>query len=175
MPLHRRMTWANAPLVTLTLVLLNCLVYLCLQSGDDGVLRRAQDYYSQSHLGQTEFPAYQSWLRDHPDTPDGAERLKAMQTGQTDLKIAVIQSDHAFITALHDDRVIAPSNPDYTEWHAKRAEFEGIYDSTFTSRHALRFSHVEPGRMFWAMFMHGGLEHLLGNMLLLLMLGLLVE
>lgn len=175
MPLHRRMTWANAPVVTLTLVLLNCIVYLFLQSGDDRVLRRAQDYYIQSHLGRTEFPAYESWLRDHPGRQDGARRLKAMQMGRPDLKIAVIQSDHEFIAALHDDRVIAPANPAYAEWHTKRAQFERIYDSTFTSRHALRFSHVEPGRMFWAMFMHGGLEHLLGNMLFLLVLGLLVE
>src|SRR5690242_1054581 len=100
MPLHRRMTLANAPVVTLTLVLLNCIVYLFLQSGDDRVLRRARDYYIQSQLGRTEFPAYESWLRDHPGSPDGAQRLKAMQMGRPDLKIAVIQSDHAFIAAL---------------------------------------------------------------------------
>jgi membrane associated rhomboid family serine protease len=53
--------------------------------------------------------------------------------------------------------------------------FERLYDSTVTARLALRFSHVEPARMVWSMFMHGGLEHLLGNMIFLLVLGLLVE
>jgi membrane associated rhomboid family serine protease len=175
MPLHRRMTLANAPVVTLTLVLLNCLVYLFLQSGDDRVLRNANDYYVQSQLGRTEFPAYDSWLRDHPGSHDGAQRLKAMRMGRPELKIAVIQSDHAFLAALHDDLVIDRANPDYADWHAKRTEFDHIYGSTFIARHALRFSHIEPGRMFWAMFMHGGLEHLLGNMIFLLVLGLLVE
>ena len=50
MPLHRRMTLANAPVVTLMLVLLNCIVYLFLQSGDDRVRRQANDYYVQSQL-----------------------------------------------------------------------------------------------------------------------------
>jgi membrane associated rhomboid family serine protease len=175
MPLHRRMTLANAPVVTLILVLLNCIVYLFLQSGDDRVRRDARDYYLQSQLGRTEFPAYDSWLRDHPGSDDAAQRLKVMRMGRPDLKIAAIQSDPAFLAALHDDLVIDPSNPDYADWHSKRAEFERMYDSTFTARHALRFSHVEPARMVWSMFMHGGLEHLLGNMIFLLVLGLLVE
>ena len=174
-PLHRRMTLANAPVVTLALVLLNCIVYLFLQSGDDRVRRDARDYYIQSQLGRTEFPAYDSWLRDHPGSRDGAQRLKAMRMGRPEVKIAAIQSDHAFLAALHDDRVIDRANPDYADWHNKRAEFERIYDSTFTARHALRFSHIEPARMAWSMFMHGGLEHLLGNMIFLLVLGLLVE
>lgn len=169
------MTLANAPVVTLTLVLLNCFVYFFLQSGDDRVLRHALDYYRQSQLGRIEFPAYDNWLRDHADGHDGEQRLKAMQGGRTELKIALIESDRKFLAALHGDLVIDPTNPNYADWHAKRTEFDRIRGSTFTSRHALRFSHVEPGRMFWGMFLHGGLEHLLGNMIFLLVLGLLVE
>lgn len=175
MPLHRRMTLANAPVVTLTLILLNCFVYFFLQSGDDRVLRHALDYYRQSQLGRTEFPAYEDWLREHADSHDDGQRLKAMQDGRTELKIALIESDSRFLAALNADRVIDPANADYADWHAKRAEFDRIRDSTFTATHALRFSHVEPVRMFWGMFMHGGLEHLLGNMIFLLVLGLLVE
>ena len=175
MPLHRRMTWANAPVVTLTLIILNCFVYLFLQSGDDRVLRNALDYYQQSQLGRIEFPAYANWLVQHADSHDDQQRLKAMLVARPELKIALIESDHDFLAALHADRVVNPTNANYADWHAKRTEFDRIRDSTFTSRHALRFSHVEPGRMFWAMFMHGGMEHLIGNMIFLLMLGLLVE
>ncbi|MGA9334000.1 MAG: rhomboid family intramembrane serine protease [Rudaea sp.] len=175
MPLHRRMTWANAPVVTLTLVLINCFVYFFLQSGDDQVLRSALDYYQHSQLGRIEFPAYGNWLRDHADNREGRQRLKAMQVAPPDLKVALIESDEKFLDALHANRVIEAANADYADWHAKRAEFERIRNSAFTSRHALRFSHIEPGRMTWAMFMHGGLEHLLGNMIFLLVLGLLVE
>ena len=175
MPLHRRMTLANAPVVTLTLLLLNCFVYIFLQSGDDRVLRDAFGYYQQSQLGRIEFPAYDHWLRDQADNRNREQRLKAMQTVRPELKVALIESDQKFLAALHADRVIRPTNANYADWHAERTEFDRIRDSTFTSRHALRFSHIEPGRMFWAMFMHGGLEHLIGNMVFLLVLGLLVE
>ncbi|MCB1579160.1 MAG: rhomboid family intramembrane serine protease, partial [Xanthomonadales bacterium] len=80
LPLHRRMTLANAPMVTLTLILLNCLVYFALQSGDDRVLGQALDYYAQSDLGRTEFPAYQDWLLEHADNEDSDLRLQSMQT-----------------------------------------------------------------------------------------------
>ncbi|SFN26525.1 Rhomboid family protein [Dokdonella immobilis] len=175
MPLHRRMTMANAPLVTLTLILLNCAVYFFLQSGDDRVLQQALDYYQKSELGKIEFPAYSDWLRDHVGDDDAEQRLEAMQGAPPELKLALIESDPIFLEALRADQIIDPGHQGHAEWRAKRTEFDRIRDSTFTSGHALRFSNVEPGRMAWAMFMHGGLEHLVGNMLFLLILGLLVE
>lgn len=171
-PLHRRMTWANAPVITLALVLLNCFVYFFLQSGDDRVLHQALDYYAQSHLGRIEFPAYVDWLQENAGNP---KRLQAMAIAPPELKVALIESDAKFLTALHADRVITPQNDDYADWHTKRAEFDRIRNSAFTASHALRFSHFEPGRMLWGMFMHGGMEHLIGNMIFLLILGLLVE
>jgi membrane associated rhomboid family serine protease len=174
MPLHRRLTLATAPVVTITLILLNCVVFFFLQSGDDRVLRDALDYYQQSQLGVIEFPAYESWLRDHAGDVDG-QRLEAMQEAHPKLKVALIESDAEFLDQLRTDRVILPSNQGYAEWRAKRVEFDRIRDSAFTSRHALRFTNIEPGRMSWAMFMHGGLDHLIGNMVFLLVLGLLVE
>jgi membrane associated rhomboid family serine protease len=175
MPLHRRMTMANAPVVTLTLILLNCFVYFFLQSGDDRVLRDAFAYYQQSQLGLVEFPVYDNWLHEHAEDPDVGQRLEAMQDARPELKVALIESDEEFLAALRADQVILPGSEGYVDWRAKRAEFDRIRDSAFTSRHALRFSRVEPGRMSWAMFMHGGLEHLIGNMVFLLVLGLLVE
>jgi membrane associated rhomboid family serine protease len=175
MPLHRRMTMANAPVVTLTLILLNCFVYFFLQSGDDRVLRDALDYYQQSQLGLIEFPAYDDWLQDHADEGDAGQRLEAMKDARPEFKLALIESDRAFLAELRADLVIDSTNQDYVRWHEKRVEFDRIRDSAFTARHAVRFSNVEPGRMAWAMFMHGGLEHLIGNMIFLLVLGLLVE
>jgi hypothetical protein len=56
-PLHRRLTLATVPLVTVALILLNCFVFLFLQSGDERVERRAREYYAQAQLGTVEFPA----------------------------------------------------------------------------------------------------------------------
>lgn len=172
MPLHRRMTRANLPIITFALVALNVCVFVFLQSGDTRIMQRAAHYYAQTHLGRIEFPAYTDWLRHH----DGdRQHLAIMQRGRPGTKLALIESDRQFLAALHAGRIIEPTQAGYAQWHADRAAFERIRAEAFTPRHAMRFTHIEPGRMLWAMFMHGGVMHLVGNMLFLVVLGLLVE
>ena len=172
-PLHRALTRANFPFVTLALVAINCFVFLFLQSGDTQIERRAMAYYEQTDLGKIESPAYIEWLRAHSE--HDPQRLEAAQSGPPRLRIALIESDAKFLDALHAGKIIAPDDPRYADWHAHRTEFERIRDSAFTNSHELRFSHIEPGRMFTAMFLHGSLDHLIGNMIFLAVLGLLVE
>ncbi len=172
LPLHRRPTWENFPLATVILVLVNCFVFAFLQSGDDRAYRRAFDYYQQSDLGRIEFPAYAAWLHDREKS---AQRALFMAEKSPDARIVAIESDDTFLDALHADRVIAADSRDYAQWHESREEFERLRDLAFTPRHVIRFSHVEPWRMLTAMFMHGGMEHLIGNMIFLAILGMLVE
>jgi membrane associated rhomboid family serine protease len=172
LPLHRSLSRSNFPLLTVLLIIANIFVFAFLQSGDAAVERRAVEYYQQTGLGEIEFPAYLAWLREHGGDP---HKIEFTQSAPAPIQLNLIESDEAFMAALHADRVIAPTNPDYSGWHEKRAEFDRILDSTFTSSHAIRFSHVEPGRMLWAMFMHGGFDHILGNMIFLAILGMLVE
>ena len=172
LPLQRRMTWANAPRVTLALIVLNVLVFVFLQGGDSRIMQQAAGYYLGSDLGRIEFPVYDAWLRDHDADP---QHLDLMRRGPPIAKLSLLESDADFLDALHTDRLIAPDNPDYAAWKASRKHFEQIRARAFTSGHATRLSHVEPGRILWGMFMHGGVMHLLGNMFFLLVLGLLVE
>ena len=172
-PLHRRMTWANAPLVTLALVLANCFVFAFLQSSDGEAIHHATKYYTQARLAAVEGPAYKTWLRDH-EGKDEHEKLAALDKDPA-LAFAQIQGDDEFLDALDADKIIVPGSPEYENWKPKRTEFERLLNGAFTLRHDLRFAHFEPGRIFWAMFMHGGAEHLIGNMIFLIVLGLLVE
>ena len=172
LPLHRSLSRSNFPLLTVLLILANFFVYAFLQSGDGPVYHHAFEYYQQAGLGEIEFPAYLAWLREHGGDP---HKIEFAQSASAESTLGMIESDEAFMSALHADRVIAPTNPDYVGWHEKRVEFDRILDSTFTGSHAIRFSHVEPGRMLWAMFMHGGIDHIVGNMIFLAILGMLVE
>ena len=171
-PLHRRLTRANFPLVTLLLILVNCFVYAFFQSGDDRVYHRAADYYASAGLDKIEFPAYREWLGSRPKE---ARRLALAQKGTSETMLGLIESDDEFLAALHADGVITPAQEGYAQWREQRAQFERIWDGAFTPSHELRFSHFEPTRMFAAMFLHGGAEHLIGNMIFLAVLGLLVE
>jgi membrane associated rhomboid family serine protease len=172
LPLHRSLSRSNFPVLTVLLIIANFFVFAFLQSGDASVERRAVAYYQQAGLGAIEFPAYLAWQRGHGGD---AHEIDLAQSAPEPIQLRLIESDEAFMAALHADRVILPTNPDYAGWHEKRVEFDRILDSTFTSSHAIRFSHVEPARMLWAMFMHGGIDHIVGNMIFLAILGMLVE
>lgn len=171
-PLHRSLSRSNFPLLTLLLILANIFVYAFLQSGDAAVEQRAVGYYQQSDLGKIEFPAYLAWMQEHGSD---ARKLELAQDAPAEVQVGLIESDDAFLAALHSDRIIAPTHPGYADWHRNRAEFDGILDSTFSRSHAIRFTQVEPGRVLWAMFMHGSMDHIIGNMIFLAILGMLVE
>jgi membrane associated rhomboid family serine protease len=174
-PLHRRLTAANFPYVTALLIAINVLVFFGWQSGDEKVLEQAAAYYESVHLDQYEMPAYQAWLqkqaRHAPVLPPDA----AGDYSQAQLALAMIQRDNQFLAALRADRVITPDLAGYAAWRPLRSEFDRQWQLSFTERHLMHFSEIDISRMFSAMFLHGGIGHLFGNMLFLAFLGLLVE
>lgn len=170
-PLHRRPTWENFPLVTAILILINVFVFAALQSRDDKAYAQAVEFYTSTGLPNFESHAYEDWLRAHNKSARVEPFAKLMPAQQ----IMVIESDAEFLKALDADLVITPQQKDYQYWKDNRVKFEAMRDMAFTQRHLMRYSHFEPDRIFTAMFMHGGMEHLIGNMVFLALLGLLVE
>ena len=173
LPLHRPLTAATFPYATALLILLNVLVFLGWQAGDDARMETAARYYDSVALHEVELPAYLEWRRAHAQpapTPHGDPRIPpSVQSALW------IQGDEAFLADLRADRVITPDHEAYPQWKPQRAEFDRLWGDNFTQRHLLRFSEIDVGRMFSAMFLHGGVGHLLGNMVFLAFLGLLVE
>ncbi len=170
-PLHRRPTWENFPLVTAILILVNVFVFAAFQSKDDRAYREAVEYYQTVHLDSEEVPAYAGWMREHGRSKD-VEKFVDLSPA---LHAQVIESDPKFLKALDTDQIIKPDAKGYASWKERRTRFEELRDAAFTEKHMLRFSHFEPGRIFSSMFLHGGMEHLIGNMVFLALLGLLVE
>jgi membrane associated rhomboid family serine protease len=171
-PLHRSLNWANFPLMTAALILLNGFVFFGLQSGDEAVFERAFEQYSASGLDRIEFPAFLDWQKQHEKD---ARVRDAMRVAPAEFKLRLLQADDGFVDALQAGRIVSPTQEGYANWREKRAEFDRLWSESWTERFKLRFSHVEPERMFGAMFLHGGFGHLFGNMIFLALLGLLVE
>ncbi len=171
-PLHRSLSWTNFPLMTAALILVNFFVFFGLQSGDEAVFERAFEQYRASGLDRIEFPAFVDWQNSHARD---ARAREAMQAAPAQFKLQLLQSDAEFVDALQLGQIIMPTRADYATWREKRDEFDRLWSESVTERFKLRFSHVEPARMFGAMFLHGGVGHLVGNMIFLALLGLLVE
>jgi membrane associated rhomboid family serine protease len=176
LPMHRALTRANFPWTTFGLILANVFVFLGLQLGDDGVRDRALAYYVDADLAQWEFPAYREWLDAHVEATDRARAFTHFaDAGNVAIAVQVLQSDVDFVAALDADQVIAPELAGHAQWRELRREFDRLWEGGFTERWMLRYSEFSPPRILGSMFLHGGIGHLLGNMLFLALLGLLVE
>ena len=77
LPLHKKLTGATFPLVTLLLVLANVFVFVFLQGGDNAVETRALSFWRSSGLAALELPVYTQHLRARGDT-DLAQFLDEM-------------------------------------------------------------------------------------------------
>ena len=176
MPLHRALTRANVPWVTLGLVLVNVFVFVALQGGDDARYASAMAFYAEHHLDAREFPLYAAWLeRERPAQADMRSLMTEGNAVEYPEGIARIQADARFLAELDADRIVTPDADGYAQWKVDRDAFDGEWNRIFTERWKLRFSELAPSRMLGAMFLHASFGHLIGNMLFLAVLGLLVE
>ena len=176
MPLHRALTRANFPWITLALVLANVFVFFALELADGTDLAKAHAFYVEHDLGARELPAYRAWLERERGADDDALGTLDAAGDETDIAVlAQIESDAPFLADLAADRVIAPDAEGYAGWKADRAAFDALWNRNVAQRWVLRFSEIDAKRMLGAMFLHGGFGHLAGNMVFLAVLGLLVE
>jgi membrane associated rhomboid family serine protease len=174
-PFHRKPTYATFPWVTLLLVLVNVFVYVALQRPDDARHARAVEAYAQSRLAEIEVPAYRAYVMDTP-TILWRERWLQMPAEYQDQVLAMqLNSDEAFLAELRAGKWLTADSAQQVEWQLLRAQLDATWKPSFTERHLLRQSEVAPSRMFSAMFLHGDATHLIGNMVFLVLLGLVVE
>jgi membrane associated rhomboid family serine protease len=174
LPLHRPLTAATFPYATALLILLNVLVFFGWQSGDEQARDTAAHYYLDAGLADLEAPAYARWRKEHPRAPE-VELPRAHGMPPEIVTLARIQQDLAFLADLRAGKVITPQDADYARWLPLRTEFDRLWGRSFTDRHSMRFSELDVGRMFSAMFLHGDTGHLVGNMVFLAFVGMLVE
>lgn len=182
-PLHRRPTAANWPWLTTLLILLNVFVFFVGQRRDDAAFQEAQRRWEQSGLAQIEVPLFLMWQQHDPAgvTPQAVDEVAQSLRNQPQMGAMLfpaVQVDHRFLAALADGGALADArralDPEQT-WTQRRGEVERALSQSLTWRMALRYDRIETRRLIGSMFLHGGLDHLAGNMLFLALLGLLVE
>ncbi len=175
-PIHKKITAKNFPLVTFLLILANCLVYFIFQTDDKRIFQESLDYYVKSELPKIEFPRYEEYLKSY-----GREWQSAVVGDETDevirnrYRLMQMESDAEFMSALKGGEIVHAHEQIYPQWKRLRERYESILEGSFTQRFLLRYNEINPVTAFSHMFMHGGIDHLLGNMLFLLFLGILVE
>jgi membrane associated rhomboid family serine protease len=167
----------SLPVVTGLIVLACVVVMYGYQDKDPARLQTAVDFYRDSGLERIEVPRYQAYLAERTD-PGVAERLHLLQAAppKSDFPRQLLESDARFQSDLHAHKVVREDDPVYPSWSADRLRYDELAHATVEARYDLSRAQVsQPWRFVTYAFLHGSLSHLLGNMLVLVLVGPFVE
>lgn len=177
LPVNKKIDWKRAPVVTLLLVLINCVVYFGFQTRDNERVIEAYKYYHKSRLPAVEFPAYLRYLENGGDITHAAEFSQMVDAGDPGFFAAVrtLQADGAFLARLRAGEVITSSHPDFSYWQHERVRFDELLGRSIADRYGFTPRLHEPVTAFTHMFLHGSVMHLVGNMVFLFLIGFMIE
>lgn len=177
-PADARFSQCRWPLLTLLLVLVNVVVFAAVQSSDGRQWREATQYYFSGDLPGLEFPRYLEDLRRRDEHSAAARLSAALKDHGAEGAVAVLtslQADEDFLRRLHQGQVIRSEAAEYGSWQAQRRHFDQLLTRIAGLHYALDSAEPRAVTLFSHMFLHGGLSHLFGNMVVLLLVGTLVE
>ncbi len=173
-PLHKPLRVATFPWVTALLILANVFVFIVFQAGDEARMEAAWRYFESSGLAKVEVPRYLDYRVQQGPALADRERLLLSGTMGSAVALQRIQSDARFRASLAaDPPAWGPEHPQ--DWATTRAKLDRDWDRLFTAKWLMHYDRFEPVNIVTAMFLHGGVGHLIGNMVFLALLGLLVE
>jgi membrane associated rhomboid family serine protease len=177
-PLNDKPDWRNPPWITILLVLVNVIVFFGPQARDNAAEENAAGYYLRSGLPRLELPRYVEYLRTQSDRASRvwADRItRALAAGNFKGPYSVMRHDLRFRARLEAGQVVRPDEPEYAQWREQRMRYDAIRGTPFTERWASNPSDWKPVTAITAVFLHGGVAHLLGNMVFLFVFGYTVE
>ena len=174
-PITGKISWRNPPVVTIALIVVNCLVFFIFQLSEGQKYLEAEQYYYDSGLAQIELERYWQYVeaKDDVEAPsdlDVAEDEALIYTWRM-----TMFADAEFMERLSNDEIITPDDPTYSEWKEMRETYTQMLEATVTMRYGFRPAHPSLVTIMTHMFLHGGFGHLLGNMVFLWLVGCLLE
>ncbi len=176
LPLHKPLNSQTLPWVTLLLIVVNCWVYFALQAPAESRAQQAIAFYLSANLGEHEFPAFIAQIEPKERRQQYQEISQLEEPWRSTLLVPELQADANFQRSLDAGKILPVTSASYPNYHQQRQQFDALWQrANFTERFAHRTGTFNPLTMLTSTFLHGSFEHLLGNMLMLLIVGLLVE
>lgn len=181
-PAEREIDWKRPPWITLALILINFLVFTLYQGEDTTKLRTAVKTYLDDGLLPMEQPLYTDYLQ-RDIRLHGADRGDDLQAVQQDIshhhKLALavrMLEDRGFYDYVRHNGQLYWLPDKFQQWQQARADIQQQYlDKLSYWAFGLIPSHIEVADLFVYQFLHGGWEHIIGNMVFLFLLGFTVE
>ena len=174
-PVTGKISRNNLPLITIGLILINCLVYFIFQLNDQRRSYEALTFYFTSGLSEIEMPRYIQY-RDKASAENSEPQVLEQLTDEElwNLYLAM-NSDTEFIEKLRSDQIVTPHDAEYATWSQYRNQYEYMESKITSANYGLIPSQAKPLTFFTYMFLHGSFQHLLGNMVFLWLVGCMIE
>ncbi len=162
----------KTPLVCLALILINAFIYFFIQSGDPEIHQEAYGYYETSGLLSLELKAYQDYLNKN----DNGTLVKVSKKENERKKLrSKMFADEKFQWLLSEHLIITDTHADFKKWREKRNQFEKIKNRAVIYRYGYSPQKNNSFGLFTCTFLHGGIMHLVGNMVFLWLVGAILE
>ncbi|GAB2893323.1 rhomboid family intramembrane serine protease [Microbulbifer echini] len=165
-PIQNKPDWRRPPLMCFALILANLLMFVFYQGGDEARWQKAEEYYFSSDLPELEEQHFLIYVNEeHPEW-----RLQMDVEGEE-----FVYRELLWNPEFHQWLLPKLELEGQTEWLQQRQNFAELRDQV--SSLALGLTPAEPtiSGAFGHMFLHGSWDHLIGNMVFLLLFGLSVE
>lgn len=174
-PVSRRPDWRHPPVITLLLILLNCLIYFGIQTGEDRHQEAAFRFYAGSTLTKLELPRYVKHLESTGHAREAKAASEALDEERWPEVLMEMQADAPFMQRLRDSQIVRADEAEYAAWRRQRAEFDRLNRPGVVERFGFKPAAPTISGLIGHMFLHGSFDHLLGNMAILFIVGYLVE
>ncbi len=171
-PLEKSIDWKKPPFITISLVLINVFVLFFVQTDDETAFVEAIEYYLSSALPKIEFPLYLETLEARGEWE---VKLQNDDFNTHALFLMQMESDSEFMDKLHAYEVVTAKHVDFAMWESQRDEYEALKQKSVTWEYGFKPAEHRFVTFFTHMFLHGGVMHLVGNMVFLFLLGFTLE
>lgn len=174
-PLHKTLDRHTWPWMTVALVLVNLAVFVFLQGGDGARLERAAQTYRSAGLAEREAPAIAQALAasGQQDQADWLGDLPEPQRSR--MLVEVLAMTPPIERELSAIAARAAADDPGALWPRQRAAVERELASLVTPRYLHRYDAPWGIGFYTSIFLHADIGHLLGNMVFLMLLGLMTE
>lgn len=177
LPMERTFNIRRPPIVTFLLLVINIVVFLSTSGSDEKKLAAAVADYEEQRIFDIELPLFGDYLAEEATGPEHWRNIESADD------LDQFERFHLIVQLLVDDKYALYLEDNADLWTFEETDAlerkQEIVDRYIPQLIIFRFGFVPEEfsvlTMFTSQFLHGGWGHLIGNMVILVLLGLTVE
>jgi len=175
-PLTNNISKDNPPLITIMLIFINCFIFFFIQSSDSRNYHEAMQFYLDSGLGSIEVSRYLTYLEmnTNKNISYSSEKNNVNKSTVSRYYPKMVK-DRTFMHKLLTEQIITADEEIYVEWRKLRNQFADMLSEVTSTKYGYVPSSPRYLNAITYMFLHGGVMHLVGNMVFLWLVGCVLE